>query len=131
MKRYAVAVESPSSGERCWVSPSGRLVYDAWRAASYGNFSKAVELAARRPRWESVEIVEAPDRELPQAVTLEPAQVSTAPASRASDWAGTEPGIQSRRRKDGSQVFRARVMGRVSETFESLEDAQRWRESQA
>jgi hypothetical protein len=128
-KRYAVAVASPSSGEKVWVSPLGRLVHEGWRAATFTNIGRANELAARRPKWESVEITEAPDTRPPSAEAV--TTVTTAeppPTSRASDWAGTNtPGVQQRTRADGSTVYRARSQGKVSPTFTTLEEAREWR----
>jgi hypothetical protein len=125
--RWSVAATSMETGELAWVTPSGRIVSDAWRAARFGNQAKAVELAGRLPKWQAAEVVPAPAQETPSApAAAEPA----APTSRASDWQGTaEKGVQVRRRADGTVVYRARRDGKASPTFETLQEAREWRQS--
>ena len=47
-----------------------------------------------------------------------------------TDWGalGGQPKIQSRRRRDGSECFRARVSGNVSPTYGSVDEAIQWRD---
>ena len=78
-----------------------------------------VELAVARRKAEAAAA---------DAAALETGLVASKPQPSSSDWSGThEPGVQSRRKADGTTVFRGRSAGKVSPSFDTIDAARRWR----
>jgi hypothetical protein len=103
--RYAAIVPAAEWESAAQNDPSDRV---ARRKAS-------IELARAKRRAEDAAA---------DAAAIEAGLRASKPAPSSSDWhKHPEPQIQQRIRSDGSTVFRARVAGRVSPTFETVAEA--------
>lgn len=66
-----------------------------------------------------------------EAAALEAELSASKPVSRGDWHAPDEQQVQQRVRADGSKVFRARVAGRISPSFDTIEQAVAWRDQGA